>query len=109
LGPQHGPTGQTADFAYHDYALVPLEEEQRRLAVMHITFEHGGEGLTYLDEHENPLRYLLHWGVEAAMQQAQIEYGVTPDEWEAVHDRLPWKSTDTPKRWKVTDKRPRGR
>jgi hypothetical protein len=88
---------------------VPVEEEHRRIAVMHITLEHGGEGLTYLDEHENPLRYLLHWGVEAAMQQAQIEYGVTPDEWEAVHDRLPWKSTDTPKRWKVTDQRPRGR
>ncbi len=76
---------------------MPLEEERRRTAVMHINIEHPGEVLVYMDEHENPLRYALHRGIEAAMLQAQIEYGINPDEWETVLERLPWKDRRTPR------------
>ncbi len=95
LGPQHGPTGQTAANAVYENPLVPLEEEQRRTAVMHINLEHAGEVLVYMDAQENPLRYALHRGIDEAMRQAQIEYGVAPTDWETLTERLPWKDRYT--------------
>ena len=79
----------------YENPLVPLEEEHRRTAVMHINIEHPGEVLVYMDEHENPLRYALHHGIDEAMRQAQIEYGVNPNEWETLTERLPWKDKYT--------------
>jgi hypothetical protein len=81
--------------ASYENPLVPLKEEQRRTALMQINYEHAGEVLVYLDERENPLRYALHRGVDEAMRQAQIEYGVDPEEWEMLTERLPWKHRHT--------------
>jgi hypothetical protein len=70
---------------------VPQGEQHLHTAVKRIDVECAGEVLVYMDERENPLRYALHTGVEAAMLQARVEYGVAEDEWEPVTDRLPWK------------------
>lgn len=71
-----------------EYSDVPLEEEHRRVAILRID---SAPVLCYMDEHENPLRRTLHFHVEQAMEQAQIEYGVNPEEWQPVTDRAPWK------------------
>lgn len=101
VSPQHGPTGQKADNASYENPLVSLEEEHRRTAIMHINIEHGGEVLMYMDGQGHPLRYALHNGVEDAMRQAGIEYGILSDEWETVMQQVPldrpWKDGHIPK------------
>jgi hypothetical protein len=71
---------------------------------MRITREHAGDVLVYMDEQEHPLRYALHNGVEAAMRQAQVDYGVDPTDWEALTERLPWKD-QSPRRRRRSRKR----
>ena len=83
LGPAHPPTGETR----HYYGTVELPPPVELRIAQHV----GDDGfyLFYCDETGREQADTYHNSLEAAMQQAEFEFGVKPDEWEVVDPTPP--------------------
>jgi hypothetical protein len=77
LGPQHKPTGRTR----HLVGGAPIAKP----SALRIVSYDGDPGfyLLYLDTEGKELTDTYHDTLEAALDQAEWEFGVTPDEWES--------------------------
>lgn len=84
LGPAHRPTGATRH--YRDGAeLAPPTE----LQITQYLGEHEGFYLFYCDETGEEQTDTYHDSIDAAMRQAEREFGVTPEEWEVLVNPRP--------------------
>ena len=79
LGPQHKPTGRTV----HRLGTTELPAPSS----LAITTYPGDQGyyLIYLDATGEELTDTLHDSPDAAMEQAEWEFGVRASEWNHVH------------------------
>ncbi len=75
LGPQHLPTGKTRHFLGTSELPSPSE-----LRIVQYT-EDPGYYLLYFDETGEELTDTYHDTLSQAMEQAEWEFGVRPDEW----------------------------
>ncbi len=75
LGPQHRPTGKTRH--YLGTCELPPPSELR---IVQYT-EDPGYYLLYFDEEGEELTDTYHDTLSQAMEQAEWEFGVRPDEW----------------------------
>ena len=78
LGLTHTPTGR----AVHRFGEKQLRPASKLKIIKYA--DDPGVYLLYLDENSQELTDTYHDSVEAAMSQAQWEYQVKPEEWEAL-------------------------
>jgi hypothetical protein len=78
LGAKHRPTGSTLH--YRDGMLLGPPSE---LLIGYFDGS-GGFYLLYLDGYGEEMTDTYHESVDKAMEQAQVEFGVTPDEWKRL-------------------------
>ena len=75
LATRHKPTKRTIHRLGNE--LLPVPSELR-------VVQHPGDPgflLLYLDEHQQEITDTYHLSLQAALEQAEFEFGIKPDEW----------------------------